>query len=490
MTPALTSYTSANLDSDGALNSLAGTDTRALFFFSAFRDGNGIHLGTQPDRSGRFRATFTGAATVTGFGTTGLTVIDPNTIEFDCDMIGNKWLDFTPTSFPIKVTIVKTTDLAAHAAGEIFAPAYLATLPTGGCIRTMTWNSPNQSAMTDWSQYPAATAQKWSPVPFSTIVNLSTAKSADPWITLPYAVSDSFVTTLAEYMRDNLPTARKLRVELSNEIWNTGTFSATGLYFKGLAESVWGVPDGYSGPIWMHYAGKRFAQIMQIFNTVFVGQTHRVIGVIGGQAANTGLSAAFCDATSWQTYEPGSYVRPSTLAKELAIAPYINWVGGATAQGNNIKTQLDISHAAAVAYIKGMIPASLAQAKGWIDASAAIAADRGLRLTMYEYNNHYDLFACEASTLWTDRWFNGGLPVAGALDAFLDATYSQEMADAQDELRDYFKAQNGSLMAFFVDTGRASRFGTWGAKTHNEHNSPIWNDLQSWHAANTRWWAQ
>ena len=278
----------------------------------------------------------------------------------------------------------------------------------------------------------------------------------------------------------------KVRWELSNEIWNFQFQQAVDFNAQALAD--WGVSGGTS---WLSAAGKRFAQMMAIINGVFVGQTDRVIGVIGGQAAGFGLTSAFCDATQWLASEPGSYVRPSSLAKEVAIAPYINWAdGGATVQGNAIKTQLDISHAAAVTYFKSMIPASLAQAKGWIDNHVAVAADRGLRLTVYEYNNHYDLLACDDSPLWTAPFISGGVPVAGALDVFIEGTFSQEMADAQDELRTYFKAQNGSLMVFFVSLSVASLFGTWGAKTHIGHDSLIWNDLLSWHAANTRWWAQ
>ena len=63
-------------------------------------------------------------------------------------------------------------------------------------------------------------------------------------------------------------------------------------------------------------------------------------------------------------------------------------------------------------------------------------------------------------------------------------------ADGLDELRDYFKSRNGSLMTLYFDVGAASQFGTWGAKTHLADTSPIWNGLLSWHAANPRWWAQ
>lgn len=479
----------ANLDSEGALSSLPSGDTTQLFFFSAHRDGGGEYVGTDPDRSGTYRLTFTGSATVTGSGITNLTMIDANTYEFDCNFIGNKWLVFTPTSFPIKATIVKTTDLAAHAGGAIFRQDYLDHLPSGGCFRFMDWMVTNErfdtaAPVEALADYPVEASQRWNRVPLSVLVSLCNTKSAHPWINIGHKWPDTMVTAWAEYLRDNLNSALRIRVELSNEIWNLGTFDQ-GDYFAAEAQAVWGVPDGYASNIYLHYAGKRFVEVMQIFNTVFAGQTHRLIGVIGCQAANISVASALLNASSWQTYEPGAYVAPRTLAKELSIAPYVGPSGNKTTMGNNIKAQLDISQADAVAYMKGLFPAAVQVSKDRIDDHVPLAAANNLRLTFYEFNNHFDLLAFDASDL-----YSGGNPIAGALDVFMEATYSQEMADAQDEVRDYFKAQNGSLMAFFTDMGRASEFGTWGAKTHLEHDSAIWTDLLAWHTANGRWWAQ
>ncbi len=472
-------YPLANLDSEGALNSLISGDTDAMFFFCSATDTDGIVGGPPTGRSGRFRLTFTGSATITGFGITDLTMIDANTYEFDCDWNGNKYLLFTPTAYPIKVTLVKTTDIAAHSAGGIFRQEFLDGLPSGGCFRFMDWMLTNNSTIVNWSDYPVPTSQRWNRIPFDVMIALCEAKSATPWFHIPHQATDAFITAAADYVRDNF--AGKARWELSNELWNF-QFGQAG-YFQALATSQWGVSGGTT---WLSSAGKRFAQMMQLINTSFTGQTSRVIGVLAGQAGGSGIGSAMLDAPQWLTSEPGSYVAPHTLAKEWAIGPYINWAGGgATTQGNAIKTQLDISHAAAVAYFKTMFTASLVQSKAWIDSHTALAADRNLRLTVYEYNNHYDLNACASSTL-----YSAGVPVAGALDVFIEATYSQEMADALDELRAYFKAQNGTLMSFYVDMGSASRFGTWGAKTHLGHDSAIWNDLLSWHTANTRWWAQ
>lgn len=477
----------SGFDAGGNPVALNSGDTSFTFFFSAFRDDGGVYVLPNPDRGGRFRVSWEGKATVTGGGGSGRTDLTANSFEFDCNWIGNKWFVFTPTDLadlPRNVKIIDVNLLTNHANGEYIDPRYLATLPNGGCIRFMDWMGTNNSPVVSSADYPTVSSQKWNRAPFEVMVALCNAKSADMWICIPHAANDAFVSDKLTYIKNNLSSTLKVRVELSNEIWNTGTFTHP-QYFKGLAESVWGVVDGYAGAAWLHYAGKRFVQIMQISTAVFAEQAGRLIGVIGGQAANTAVTNALLGASSWQTFEPASYVRPSTLAEEIAIAPYINWTGSKVGHGNAIKAALDVSQQSAIEYVLGMIPASLVQSKTWVDSYVQICLDNSCRLTMYEYNQHYSLIEMNGSAL-----VSGGEPVVGALDAMMAACYSQEMADAQSELRAYFKANAGTLMCFFSDVGRASKFGTWGAQTHNGQNSPIWNTLKAWHTANPRWWSQ
>jgi hypothetical protein len=234
----------------------------------------------------------------------------------------------------------------------------------------------------------------------------------------------------------------------------------------------------------MAQVGKRFVRDIQIWNTVWAGQTDRVIGVLGTQAGNTSITTQLLDATAWLNADPTNYIAPYTLAKELAIADYVGW-SNATTQGNTIKAALDISHAAAVASIKAQFATGLALSKGYIDTNVPFAANRGLRLVSYEYNNHFDLGATSASGL-----YSAGEPVAGALAAFVEATTSQEMADALIELLDYWKANGGSTKTFFVHLGRFAKSGTWGGISHLGHTNLVWEQVKAWYAANTRWWAQ
>ena len=427
--------------------------------------------------------TFTGAATVSAANAgTNVSVIDGNTIEFDCDWNGNKWLSFSGITGPLAVSIVKTDLLSSHASGVLIDPVYISGIPSGGCLRFMDWMETNNSSVVATDDYPTTAHQTWTRAPWAAITEICNRTDSDAWCNIPHQANDVFVEDFCEYFRDNLDG--KLRLELSNEIWNTGVFTQ-GAYFRDQAQSVWGVANGFSNGYYLAYAGKRFVECVNIAKTVFSAQPSRLIAVLGAQAANAAVATTIADALAWQTFEPGSYVPPHILADEIGIAPYINWAGDITAKGNTIAAALAVSSANGVQAIKDMIPASLAQSKEWIAAHVPICADRQCRMVSYEYNTHYDLQATSSSSL-----YSGGSPVAGALDIFIEAAYSSEMATAQNDLRSHWKAQSGSLAAFFVLESRASRFGTWGARTHAGHDSTIYSSLLAWHTANPRWWSQ
>lgn len=487
------SLAAEHINADRELVSLPAGQTQARIVYAAFDDPPAYRSPPPSDRlKGRYRLTITSGAATVDFSDVGpspnVTQIDANTWEFNATF-GLNSLIFTPSAYPLRFSMVRASDLTKHAAGQIYRDEFLDFLPSGGCFRFMDWMSTNNSLIEEWAQYTQSTSMRFRPVPFSAMVQLCALKNADGWFNIPPRASDAFVTQMATYLRDNFPVSKRIRIELGNEIWNTGTFSHA-LYYKALAEAPapagFGVADGYSGGAWMHAYGKRFAQCMQIFNSVFAGQTHRVIGVIGGQVGSTFLADAACNASLWLASDPANYVQPATLAKEFSVAPYINWTGSKTTHGNNIKAALDSGGVtAATDYIKALIAPGLADAKVFVQNDIATAVKYNLRLTYYEYNEHFDTAATSGSTL-----YSGGNPVAGAVDAFRAAAISSEMLDAIEELRNWSRTNNVSLMTFFNSTGRWTQFGQWGAKTHLGDENPKWGQLTAWHAANPRWWAQ
>lgn len=481
----------AVLDSRKRCASLS-SGTTARFYFCSYGDNSSAYLDSSHNRGGRFQVKLiSGSATnISVLLASNVTQINATTWEFDHDWsIAGDIQFFNASNFPLEVSIVRTDLLSAHAAGQIFDPNWLATIPTGATLRFLDAMKTNNSPYVNAADYPAQNWQHWEAMPFEVMVALCNLKSCDMWVCWPHMATDAFVADRATYIKNNLNSGLKLLSEYSNEIWNTGTFGGAGgqtLWLKGQAEAVWGVANGYGGPYWQEYAGKRFAQTMTAINTVFAGQTSRVLGVIAGQAAGTSVATNQALALSWQTYEPGSYIAPYTLARHISIAPYLNWGSGSldpTTAGNAIKTQLDISQAAAVAQIKTLFAPSLAQSKGWIDQHVALAESYGCELTFYEYNQHYSLLACAGSNL-----YSGGQPVAGALTAFLTACYSTECAAAMNDLRTYAKRKGVTRMVFYMHMARASTYGQWGMQTNIGHTNPTRTQWDAWHAANPAWY--
>ena len=114
-----------------------------------------------------------------------------------------------------------------------------------------------------------------------------------------------------------------------------------------------------------------------------------------------------------------------------------------------------------------------------------MAIPRRLRLTSYEWGNHFDL-----DKVITSNLFSGGNPVPGALPAFVEALYSQEVADVYTDYLTNWKNVGGTLKCHFFHIGRAGRSGVWGLRTHVEHNPPIATAIEGFAAANPRWWSQ
>lgn len=472
----------AYIDANGDLISLPPGYTQVLLIFCA--------AGTYyPHRAGRFRAWWDGEATVGTFGVTNVTTLSSNMIEFDATFQNGHELKVTPTNpanMPRNFRIVRTDQLALHEAGQIFDPGYLAMLQAAqpSCLRFMDWMKTNGSSVANWSDYVGMTAQSWRVrVPFEAMVSLCNTLQCDGWFCIPHLATDDFITQMATYLRDNMDPGLKIRIEYSNELWNDGTFGGTtgqATYAKNQALALWGVSE--SNFAWCQWAAKRFVEACAIFDTVFAGQTDRLIRVLATQTGYLARIDLTGRAPLWEQNDPANYVAPHSVADEISVAPYFANDTLAT-NATAIKAALDVSVSNAVAQIKSYMPAAVSSTKANIDYSFQYPNQWGKPLTAYEYNQHMNASSAAGTVL-----YSGGSPVPGLMTALDEVYYSQEIADAQDELRAYFKAGGGTLMCVYVDVLSTSTSGGWGFKRHTEDTNPVWTALVDWHAANPKWW--
>lgn len=60
-------------------------------------------------------------------------------------------------------------------------------------------------------------------LPWEYVIELSNQTGIRPWISVPVSATDDYITNCAQMLKDNLDPAIDIYVELSNEVWNTGT---------------------------------------------------------------------------------------------------------------------------------------------------------------------------------------------------------------------------------------------------------------------------
>jgi hypothetical protein len=137
----------------------------------------------------------------------------------------------------------------------------------------------------------------------------------DIWMCAPALATDSFVSSLATYMKANLNSPLRWCFELSNEVWNSAAGFYQTPYALAVALNKWpSINDGSQVDQWY---GWRFWNMMQQVNAVYTGnsQVQRIFGfrVDGAPSATQRATAPATGVSS----------NPLRLADSLCYADYI-----------------------------------------------------------------------------------------------------------------------------------------------------------------------
>jgi hypothetical protein len=200
----------------------------------------------------------------------------------------------------------------------LFHPTFLARLGDApwAFLRFMDWNESNASPQRDWAdrrrpphvfqqgvlnrRAPATgfNGDRGTGVAFEHMVALANATGRDLWINVPHLATDDFITKLAQLIRfgsdgtnpytttvaspvhSPLAPARRVFVEYSNEIWSSGDAFCQGNWAQEQANAL-----GITKP---QFNARRFCQVWRLFQSVFAGETSRVVRVA---AVWTGLQS-------------------------------------------------------------------------------------------------------------------------------------------------------------------------------------------------------
>lgn len=251
----------------------------------------------------------------------------------------------------------------------------------GGGIPTPTWaGRPGLNSEPASQKY--ATVRPWEDVPLiAAALNLR-----EVWVCIPWDYSDADVTSLATFMRDNVPSSCKVAFELHNETWNTASpfttvYNKVVTYAAGLGGL--GTADNHLRNRRGH--GHRFKAVMALVSAVFSGQMSRLVRVLAFQAdnpqiseltnVNTGLTSAEWDEESGADYwgHGTAVVKPETTLSSA---------------------DLDLMFA--------RIPTVIYNAVTNAATNTAAAVARGKKYRQYEAGQHVMADASGATTTLTD----------------------------------------------------------------------------------------
>ena len=322
-----------------------------------------------------------------------------------------------------------------------FHPLFLERLDPFSTIRFMAWQETNSSGVRTVADARPADAARQSSGPggsasepkvngvsIEQMVQLANDLDADPWFNMPPRADDAYVRAFAQTVRDRLEPGRKVYVEWSNEIWNWGWGFDGARY----VDEVAGRPE-YAGLDHWQIAGLEAKRDLDIWSSVFAGQSSRLVRVAAGQAANEWIVNRVASAMG------GSF-------DVLAIAPYILPTD---------QQRAAYSAATTVDTILADCRTAVDTALDWTRRHKALAdtwsttLGRPVGLVAYEGGIHLD---------------SRGSP---AQQAFYDATNDRRMGDIY---RQYLAGLAAAGMSLYVDFQLTGQSGAspWGdfAKLH------------------------
>ena len=173
-------------------------------------------------------------------------------------------------------------------AEQTYNPEFIDTISNFDTLNYLSWAGINSSNEREWSDRPTPDSSIFAEdlVSIEEMVELANETQTNPWFHIPHQATDEYVTNFAEYVAENLDPELEIYLEYSHEVWNPSYDQARWIREQGEAE--WSDNDfvGAFGKR-LDWYSRRTTEVTGIWDEVFEEESARVIGVVGGQAANT-----------------------------------------------------------------------------------------------------------------------------------------------------------------------------------------------------------
>ncbi len=345
-----------------------------------------------------------------------------------------------------------------HHATQVFHPTFLDRIETYRVLRFMDWGATNNSPVVSFDQRPLPDDARWSTaagVPAEVMLDLAARIGADPWFCIPHQADDGYVSSLAALVADRLPAGARAYVEYSNEVWN-GIFEQAS-YARTQGQAAGLSSDPYQAQLFFY--SRRAVDIFTAWEAAL--GTDRLVRVMASQSAST-----------WVSEQVLGFEDAATHVDALAIAPYF---------GGNLGSpdeQVRVSAMTVDQLMTELNEVSVPGAIADMEAQAAIAAASGVELIAYEAGQHL----VGVAGVENDNTINGLFDAVNR-DPRMGAAYTAYL--------DGWRAAGGHILAHFVNCGRWSKWGRWGALewiAQPRAESPKYDALQTFIADHPRWW--
>ena len=419
--------------------------------------------------AGRYLLTHAGNGTLTIEGRAEVVQAEPGRILFDYTPGEGAvllTLAATDPADPLRDIVVVREDRAkALAAGDIFNPDWLNRLRGVQGVRFMDWMATNNSTLATSADRPRPDDATWARngVPMEIMIALANELMADPWFTMPHLADDALVRELATLARDGLDPMLVAQVEFSNEVWNWQFSQAT--WAEDQARARWGQDQA-----WVQFYALRAAEVADIWAATYGGDTNRLIRIVATQTGWIGLEDQILNAPL--VLAEGR--NPVDSFDAYAVTGYVSALLGHETKADAVRQWLtegtDAATAKAIQELRdGSVTGDPTDSLSLVMAEilphhAAVAADHGLRLMMYEGGSHI----VGIGPVTEDQ---------ALTDFFTQLNYTPEMGEVYRDLMTGWRLLTDAPFNAFVDVAPPGKWGSWGALRHLTDDNPRWTAL-------------
>ena len=348
-----------------------------------------------------------------------------------------------------------------------FDPRYLENIRHFATIRTMDLQNTNTSLLEYWADRSTPRQVRWTDktgggVPVEVLVELVNTTGADLWVNIPYRAADDYVTRMATLIRDTLDVDLRVYVEYANEVWNGAFAAGNWMEQQGLARWPGASASGFTKRL--NWYGMRSAEICEIWETVWAGETQRVSCVVAAQAANPWTARQTLECPLWAA-ENGGLACYRRHVDILAIAPYFGAYIGHARHLSTLEQWVQDTDGGLARLFDEIFNGgefddsppggALARARQEFEDNLNEALLRGLTLAAYEGGQH---LVGQGAVLNNPR----------ITALFIAANRDPRMGKAYRQYLKNWRKTAGGLLNLWTDAGPYSQWGSWGLLEHRD----------------------